>query len=72
VKILERCHQMCDPGFKRETMQADKRNVNMMFVDAVLYRLTDPERQRQRAEIVKAVDRVCEVIQKAKGPVDRL
>ena len=39
----------------------------MMFVDAVLYRLTDPERQRRRAEIVKAVDRVCEVIEKAKG-----
>jgi hypothetical protein len=56
-------------------MQADEHlsgsEVNMMFVDAVLYRLTDPERQRQRAEIVKAVDRVCEIIEKAKGPVDR-
>ena len=24
VKILERCHQRCDPGFKRERMQADE------------------------------------------------
>ena len=76
VKILERCHQMCEPGFKRERRQADEHisgsDVDMMFVDRVLYRLTDPERQRQRAEIVKAVDRVCEVIEKAKRPVGRL
>ena len=36
------------------------------MADPVLYELFEPERQRQRTEIIKAIDRVREVIEASK------
>ena len=34
--------------------------------DAVVYERLAPERRRQHDEIIKAIDRVCEIIQRAR------
>jgi hypothetical protein len=41
-------------------------NPELLFADPVLYELLGPERTRQYGEMIKAMDRVCEVIERQK------
>jgi hypothetical protein len=34
-----------------------------VWVDPMLYELAEPERRRQRTEMRKAIDRVCEIVE---------
>jgi hypothetical protein len=56
-KIAARCRTMKDSAFKKERMWIDHGPV-----DPVLYELLAPEQRRQRGEIIRAVDRICEFI----------
>jgi len=70
-RIVDRCRQMEEPNFKPEwigkRMESDKKYphsaTHLAFVDPVLYELLAPERRRQQAEIIHAIDRVCDVIE---------
>lgn len=69
-KILERCCRVS--GFEK-TPYEKQFNDNLfethpdlakhtVWVDPVLYELAEPERRRQRTEMRKAIDRVCEIV----------
>jgi hypothetical protein len=72
-KIFERCRQFRDPNFERMTIKnlsiedLFKTHPDLaqhtVFVDPVLCELVEPERRRQRTEMLKAIDRVCEVVE---------
>jgi len=51
--IFNRCREIRDSGFRCR-------------MDPVLRRLFQPERQRQRAEMLRAIDQVCRVIEAAR------
>jgi hypothetical protein len=70
-KILERCRHVEAFG---ETIPERQFNKNLLethpdlaehtvWVDPVLYELAEPERRRQRTEMRKAIDRVCEIVE---------
>lgn len=65
-KIFARWREMEEPTFEPEKNRIDESlvlsNPHLFFVDRVLHELLTPERRRQYREIVKAIDRVCEVI----------
>ena len=43
---------------------------NIVFVDPELYELLTPERLRQSSEMIKAMDRVCAVIENGRTNLD--
>jgi hypothetical protein len=57
-EIAARCRVMRNPGFKGQRIWVDQ----MWSVDPILHQLLAPERRRQLNAIVKAIDRVCEII----------
>jgi hypothetical protein len=69
-KIFARCEVMRQPGFKRQPFQLDEELFKQDPVlaghlagnDLVLRGLFTPERKRQHAEIIKAINRVCDLI----------
>lgn len=63
-QIIRRCQTM------KERTSLSERTVRLECgrVDEVLYELLAPERQRQKTEIVKAVDRVCELTKQQRTP----
>jgi len=56
-KIVARCRAMRNPAFKCEPMWVDRGRV-----DPILHELLAPEKRRQRNEIVRALDRVCDIV----------
>jgi hypothetical protein len=70
-KVFDRCRKMREPTFKKEPMKLNEQfseshpeaAENLISADSVLYELFEPERRRQKAEIIKSIDRVCEVIE---------
>jgi len=54
-KIAARCREMDDPA-QRST------GVGVYIEDQLLENLVAPERQRQKREIIRSIDRVCELI----------
>ena len=69
-RIQARARTMRQPTFEREEMEVDASLVetnpsswmDLQQVDAVLYKLLAPERERQYAGMKKAIDGVCELI----------
>lgn len=69
-KIFDRCREMEQPGFKRAKVQIDEAFSashpelanNLLFADAILHQLFEPERKRQWKEMAVAIDRVCELV----------
>jgi hypothetical protein len=57
-------------GFKRAKVQRDEEFLashpelanNLLFADAILRQLFEPERKRQWKEMARAIDRVCEFV----------
>ena len=73
-KIQERCRQvrdrpLCDGMTRREAVQLEKLRKHPdiaecgVQVDPVLYELLEPERRRQQTQMLKAIDRVCELVE---------
>lgn len=72
-KIQERCRQvrdrpLCDGMTRREAVQLEKLRkhpdiAECVQVDPVLYELLEPERRRQQTQMLKAIDRVCELVE---------
>ena len=70
-KVFERCREIRAHNFERKAMPSKEwlsrrypsSHHHMPFVDAVLCELLAPEQRRQQAEIISAIDRVCEVIE---------
>ena len=56
-KIAARCREMQDPATPQLV-----RYTSLSYVDPLLDDLVAPERQRQKREIVRSIDRVCELI----------
>ena len=55
-KIIARCRELQDPALR-----------HLRFADSVLDDLIRPERERQRTEIIKAIDRVCDIIEQKRA-----
>ena len=81
AKLFERCTEMRQPGFKREenhkpcgeTLELRKAKGNTIAyyysrADPVLHELLEPERERQKNEMLKAIDRNCKLIHEASLP----
>lgn len=70
--IFHRWRESQKPGFRREETTIDpgaRRGYpasagHVFLTDPVLYELLAPERRRQQVEMIKAIDRVCEVIER--------
>jgi hypothetical protein len=71
-QIIQRCRVISTPGRTRETMQAEmpwprkgypSSDSHLWLADPGLHELLVPERRRQQAEIRKAIDRVCELVE---------
>lgn len=56
--VMERCHTMVDPRFKH----IPRTYLGASCVDPELYDLVVAEQQRQRGEIVRTIDQVCDFI----------
>ncbi len=65
-KIFARCRAMREPGFDRWSQHVHS---EYGMVDAVLHDLLAPEQKRQQNEMVKAMDRVCDLIAGQVRPV---
>ncbi len=71
-KIFDRCRKMREPGFSLELTKVEEAFFkshpysagHLMGADPILHELLAPEQRRQQTEIVKAIDRICEVIRK--------
>jgi hypothetical protein len=69
-KIFARCVMMRQPGFERRPFQLDEELFKQDFAlavelagnDLVLRELFTPERKRQHEEIIKAINRVCDLV----------
>jgi len=69
--VFDRCRKMREPTFKKERIKIDEHFFeshpeaaeNLESADSVLYELVEPERRRQRTEMIESIDRVCEVIE---------
>jgi hypothetical protein len=60
-KILSRSQKVLLEGpFEMETLHINSPAIGS--VDAILYELLTPERNRQYGEMMKAMDRVCDLI----------
>ena len=80
-KIFERCAEMREPDYARQEEQRWADSIKFMKTcrtaqermelleraqrDPILYRLMEPEQLRQKAEMLKAIDRVCMRIHEA-------
>jgi len=69
-KIFARCRMMCDPTFKRKPREIDDRlsddseEASYLYeTDPVLHELLLPERKRQYGKMIKAMDRVCDIVE---------
>jgi hypothetical protein len=75
-KIFARCEMMRQPGFERRPFQLDEELFKQDFAlavelagnDLVLRELFTPERKRQHEEIIKAINRVCDLVSRKAGP----
>ena len=68
TKILDRCRVLEKDPSRKEYYQGtldSNQDINLGFVDFPLYRLLDPERQRQRAGMASAMKRVIELVDKS-------
>lgn len=63
-KIAARCREMEDPA----NPESELYTRSIGYTDPFLDNLVAPERQRQKREIVRSIDRVCELIRAAWGP----
>jgi hypothetical protein len=69
-KILDRCRELRAPGVEVQSKQRSKwpyrrypsPDIHIDLADEVLLELLAPEQQRQRTEMIRAIDRVCEII----------
>ena len=83
-KIFDRCAEMRQPGFREETKARHAKNLELLKssrtrsvardimrranLDPILSELLEPERVRQKNEMLRAIDRVCVLIQEAGSP----
>jgi hypothetical protein len=73
--IFDRWRESQMSTFTREEMTVDpgprkgypSSGGHVCLADPRLYELLAPERRRQQAEMIKAIDRVCEVIERERG-----
>jgi hypothetical protein len=73
-KIFNRCREIRESAARREYTESDRRppkgypssDGHVWLADKILYELLAPERQRQRTEMMRAIDRVCEIIENQK------
>lgn len=69
-KIFDRCRELREPGVESKPVPRSNRprkhypsaDGHIEMADEVLYDLLAPEWQRQRREVLRATDRVCEII----------
>jgi hypothetical protein len=62
-KIFSRSQKVLERPSEIETLRIDLPAARTLAaVDAVLYELLTPERERQYGEMMKAIDRVCELV----------
>ena len=64
-KIAARCREMRDPANPKS-----ERYTQSVYEDQLLDNLFAPERQRQKREIVRSIDRVCEIIRTGRTQPD--
>ena len=62
-KITARCREMQDPG----NPESERYKLSIGYTDPFLDNLVAPERQRQKREIARSIDRVCELIRAGWG-----
>lgn len=75
-KIFTHCEMMRQPGFKRQPFQLDEElfkqdpilAMHLAGNDLVLRELFTPERKRQHEEIIKAINRVCDLVSRKAEP----
>ena len=80
-QIFQRCRVISKRASRWEYMQAEtpwpskgypSSDTHLSFADPVLYELLVPERRRQQAEIGRAIDRVCELIERVRDDPMRM